>query len=299
MPLGTNENESVAVSSKGFTSLEKALQIAPEDAPSIQRSNMAHIRVGLQISALARDAEDGGDEKKAADFYQKSAEYFQKSKEEAQKLVASDSKNAGFRRRLFVSEFNESTSLSGRQKTDEALQIQNKMLAETTRVAAEAKNAEAKLDLAQVYYEIGSTFFRRREFAAADANIGKAIAVYDQIIAADASNVEVQKFKFEAQIKLGSIKLAEKDYSAANAIFNNALSDLQKSFGSQNPDYLKFAEGWISEKTGDIFAAQNDAERARANYRKTLEIWQDEKAAPTNQGFSAAKISYLREKSLR
>ncbi|HVE60103.1 MAG TPA: protein kinase [Pyrinomonadaceae bacterium] len=299
LPLGTGENESVTVSSKGFPFLEKAMQIAPDDSPSIQRSNMAHIRVGLQIYALARDAEEAGDEKKAAEFYTKSAEYFRKSREEAQKLVASDAKNAGFRRRLFVAEFNESTSLSGLQKTDEALQIQNKMLTETNAVAADKKNAEAQFDLAQSFYEIGSTYFRRREFAQAFENINKAIAVYNQIITADASNAEVQKFKFEAQIKLGNIKLAEKNYAAAAEIYQNALGELKTSSGAKNPDYQQFAEGWISEKIGDTFAAQNDPERARTNYQKTLEIWQNEKAAPTNHGFSAAKINYLREKTLR
>ena len=73
----------------------------------------------------------------------------------------------------------------------------------------------------------------------------------------------------------------------------------QTSFGAKNPDYLQFAEGWIAEKIGDTFAAQNDPGRARANYQKTLEIWQNEKAAPTNHGYSAAKINYLREKTLR
>jgi eukaryotic-like serine/threonine-protein kinase len=299
LPLGTGENESVAVSSKGFPYLEKALQIAPDDSPSIQRTNMAHIRVGLQINALARDAEDGGDEKKAAEYYAQASEYFRKSKEEAQKLVASDAKNAGFRRRLFVAEFNESTALSGLRKTDEALSFQRKMLTETTAVAAEAKNAEAQFDLAQAYFEIGSTFFRRAEFAAAAENIGKAIEIYNQIIASDTNNVEVQKFKFEAQIKLGNIKLAEKNYAAANAIYNSALSELQKSSDGKNADYLKFAEGWINEKIGDTFAAQNDLTNARAAYEKTLQIWQNENAAPTNHGFSAAKINYLREKFRR
>ncbi|MEP6900530.1 MAG: protein kinase [Actinomycetota bacterium] len=299
LPLGTGENESVAVSSKGFLYLEKALRIAPDDSPSIQRTNMAQIRVGLQINALARDAEDGGDEKKTYEYYTQAAEYFRKSKEEAQKLVASDAKNAGFRRRLFVAEFNESTSLSGRQKTDEALVIQRKMLVETISVATEQKNAEAQVDLAQTFFEIGSTFFRRREFAAAAENIEKAINIYNQIITADTSNVEVQKFKFEAQIKLGNLKLAEKNYAAATEIYKNALSELQNSPSLKNPDYLQFAEGWIIEKLGDTFAAQNDLNDARTAYEKTLQIWQNEKAAPTNHGFSAAKINYLREKTLR
>jgi eukaryotic-like serine/threonine-protein kinase len=299
LPLGTNENESVTVSSKGFPYLEKALQIAPDDSPSIQRTNMAHIRVGLQINALARDAEDGGDEKKAAEYYAQASEYFRKSKEEAQKLVESDAKNAGFRRRLFVAEFNESTALSGLRKTDEALSFQRKMLMETTAVAAEAKNAEAQFDLAQAYFEIGNTFFRRNEFSSAAENIGKAIDIYNQIITADANNVEVQKFKFEAQIKLGNIKLAEKNYVAATAIYNLALSELQKSSDGKNADYLKFAEGWINEKIGDTFAVQNDPTNARAAYEKTLQIWKNENAAPTDHGFSAAKINYLREKFRR
>ncbi|MGI9055388.1 MAG: tetratricopeptide repeat protein, partial [Pyrinomonadaceae bacterium] len=125
------------------------------------------------------------------------------------------------------------------------------------------------------------------------------IDIYNQIIAADASNIEVQKFKFEAQIKLGSIKLAEKNYSAANDILGNALAELKKSSGDQSADYLQFAEGWIDEKRGDIFAAQNDSANAKTNYQKVLEIWQNEKTAPTNHGFSAAKINYLREKAAR
>ncbi|CAN5639750.1 hypothetical protein BH20ACI4_BH20ACI4_27250 [soil metagenome] len=299
LPLGTGENESVTVSSKGFPHLEKALKIAPDDSPSLQRMNMAHIRVGLQIYALARDAEDGNDAKNAADFYNRAADYFRQSKEEARKLVTIDDKNAGFKRRLFVGEFNESTALSGLQKTDEALTIQQKILDETAGFAADKKNAEAQFDLAQAFYEIGGTFLRRGDFVNASNNIGKAIAIYNQIIAADASNIEVQKFKFEAQIKLGSIKLAEKNYSAANDILGNALAELKKSSGDQNADYLRFAEGWINEKTGDVFAAQNDFANAKANYQKVLEIWQNEKTAPTNHGFSAAKINYLREKAAR
>jgi serine/threonine protein kinase len=299
LPLGTGEGESVTVSSKGFSYLAKALQIAPDDSPSIQRTNMAHIRVGLQINALARDAEDGGDAGKASDYYSQAAEYFRQSREEAQKLVASDAKNAGFRRRLFVAEFNESTALSGLQKTNEALLIQRKMLTETTAVATEAKNAEAQFDLAQAFFELGSTFFRRREFPAAAENIGQAINVYNQIIKADASNVEVQKFRFEAEIKLGTIRFAEKNPAAAAEIYKNALGELQSSSSLKNPDYLQFAEGWITEKLGDTFAAQNDLTGARANYEKTLQIWQNENAAPTNHGFSAAKINYLREKAWR
>ena len=175
LPLGTGENESVTVSSKGFPHLEKALTIAPDDSPSLQRMNMAHIRVGLQIYALAREAEDGSDPKNAAEFYNQAAEYFRKSKEEARKLVTIDGKNAGFRRRLFVGEFNESTALSGLGKTDEALKIQRKILDETTEFAADKKNAEAQFDLAQAFYEIGGTFFRRGDFADASDNIGKAI----------------------------------------------------------------------------------------------------------------------------
>ena len=87
LPLGIGENESVTVSSKGFPHLEKALAIAPEDLPSLQRANMAHIRVGLQIYALARDAEEGGDETQSASFYRQAAEYFRKSREEAEKLT--------------------------------------------------------------------------------------------------------------------------------------------------------------------------------------------------------------------
>lgn len=73
---------------------------------------------------------------------------------------------------------------------------------------------------------------------------------------------------------------------------------MQNSPSFKNPDYLQFAEGWITEKIGDTFAAQNDP-AARTAYEKTLQIWQNEKAAPTNHGFSAAKINYLREKTLR
>ncbi|MEO6589462.1 MAG: protein kinase [Pyrinomonadaceae bacterium] len=299
LPLGTGENQSVTVSSKGFSHLEKALKIAPEDSPSIQRMNMATIRVGLQIYALARDAEDGGDAQKTSEYYKQAAEYFRQSKETAQKLVAMDAKNAGFKRRLFAAEFNESTSISGLRKTDEALTIQHKILAETTEFAADAKNAEAQFDLAQAFYEIGATFFRRGELLSAAENVGKAIEIYNKIIAADASNAEVQKYKFEAQIKLGNITLAEKKYSAANEIFSNALTQLKKSSGDQNADYLQFAEGWIVEKSGDVFAAQNDLVNAKANYQKALEIWQNEKAAPTDHGFSAAKINYLREKAAR
>lgn len=296
LPLGTGENESVAVSSKGFPALEKALQIAPDDSPSIQRANMAHLRIGLQISALAREAEDAGDIKKSAEFYTQAAEYFRKGKEEARKLVMTDSKNAGFRRRLFVSEFNESTSFSGLRKTDEALQIQRKMLDETIVVAADGKNAEARFDLAQAYYEIGSTFFRRGEYIPAAENIGQAIDIYNHIIAADADNVEVQKSKFDAQIRLGNIRLAEKKYADANGIYQRALSELKASSSAKNPEYKQFAEGCISEKIGDIFAAQNDLVKARANYQVTLEIWQNEKTAPTSHNFSAAKINYLRQK---
>lgn len=140
---------------------------------------------------------------------------------------------------------------------------------------------------------------RAHFFAAAAENIGKAINIYNQIIKTDASNVEVQKFKFEAQIKLGNIKFAEKNYPAATEIYKNALSELQNSSSAKNSDYLQFAEGWITEKIGDTFAAQNDKPNARANYEKTLQIWQNEKTAPTNHGFSAAKINYLREKVLR
>ncbi|HEY0459917.1 MAG TPA: protein kinase [Pyrinomonadaceae bacterium] len=296
LPLGTNDGESVAISSKGFPFLEKAMQIAPADSPSIQRANMAHIRVGLQIYALARDSEEGGDTKKATEFYTKAQEYFQKSKEEAQKLTASDAKNAGFKRRLFAAEFNESTALSGLGRTDEALEIQRKILEQTAAAASDEKNAEARFDLAQSFYELGVTFMRRGEYAGSAQNISKAIEIYNQIIKADASNVEVQKYKFEAQIRLGSIRIAEKNFAAANQIFANALGELRAAFGDKNADYQQFAEGWIAAKTGDTAAAQNDTERARANYRKALEIWQNKDAAPTNHGFSAAKIEYLRQK---
>ena len=299
LPLGMNENESVTVSSKGFPFLEKALSIAPEDSPSIQRTNMAHIRVGLQIYALARDAEEAGDKLKAAEFYTQAATSFRKSKETAQKLITIDAKNAGFRRRLFVSEFNESTALSGLLKTDEALIIQRKMLLETTTSASEAKNAEAQFDLAQSYYEIGNTFFRRQELNAAAENISHAIHVYTQIIKADASNVEVQKYKFEAQIKLGDIKLAEKKYSLAKEIYNTAFREIQTTSGGKNVDYLQFVEGLILEKIGDVAASQNDQEQCRANYQKATQIWKIKNASPTNHGYSAAKLNYLLEKAAR
>lgn len=299
LPLGINENESVGISSKGFQYLEKALQIAPEDSPSIQRSNMAHIRVGLQVYALARDAEAGGDSQKKNEFYQRSAELFKKAKEEAQKLISIDGKNAGFRRRLFISEFNESTSLSGLGKTDEALQIQRRTLEETKANATEAKNVEAQFDLAQVYFELGNTFFRRNELPAAAENFDQAIEIYKVIIAADSENGQVQKSRFETQLKLGEVKIAQKKYSEAGTAFNDARKDLENSYGTKNPDYMKFAEGWAEEKIGDLFAAQNDFGRARQNYKNALVIWQNEKSDPTKHGFSAAKIKYLGEKAAR
>ena len=145
LPLGTGENESVTVSEQGFPHLEKALQIAPDDSPSLQRMNMAHIRVGLQIYALAREAEDGNDAKKAADFYNRAAEYFRKSTEEARKLVTIDEKNAGFKRRLFAGEFNESTALSGLGKTDEALKIQQKDSRRNNRICRRQKKCRSPI----------------------------------------------------------------------------------------------------------------------------------------------------------
>ncbi|MCD9185933.1 MAG: serine/threonine-protein kinase [Pyrinomonadaceae bacterium] len=297
LPLGLGENESIAVASKGFPHLEKALQIDANDSPSLQRLNMANIRIGLQVSTLAREAENRQDEAKARELYKRAAELFRKAEETAQKLVVSDGKNAGFARRLFISRFNESMALSGLGQLDEALKIQQETLEQTEKAAGESANNEAKLDLAQATYEIGRTFSRKKEFPSAIEKIKKAIALYDQIIAKDAQNSEVQKFKFEAQIELGKVFLAQGNEKTAIEIYQAALAEAKTAPKLKNTPFVAFAEGIVHEKLGDIFQAKNDPMNAKNEYQKSLEIWQKTESSPESFGYSAEMLAFLKQKT--
>jgi len=296
LPLGLGENESVAVASKGFPHLEKALQIDANDSPSLQRLNMANIRIGLQVSTLAREAENRQDEAKTRELYNRAAELFRKAEETAQKLVALDAKNAGFARRLFISRFNESMALSGLGKLDEALKTQQETLLQTEKAANESANNEAKLDLAQATYEIGRTFSRKKNFPSAIENIKKAIALYDQIIAKDAQNSEVQKFKFEAQIELGKIFLAQGNEKTAIETYQTALSEAKSAPKLKDTPFVAFAEGMVHEKLGDIFQAKNDSVNAKNEYQKSLEIWLKPESSPESFGYSAEMLAFLKQK---
>ncbi|HQU82330.1 MAG TPA: protein kinase [Pyrinomonadaceae bacterium] len=296
LPLGLGENESVTVASKGFPHLEKALQLDPNDSPSLQRMNMADIRIGLQVSTLAREAENRKDEAKMRELYNRAADLFQKAEETAEKLVASDAKNAGFARRLFASKFNKSMALSGLGKHDEALKIQQETLTQTEKAASEAVNNEAKFDFAQANYEIGRTFSRKKDFPKAVEFMKKAVSIYNQIIEKDADNSEVQKFRFETQIELGNVFAAQGNENAATEAFQNALTTAKSAPKLKDTPFIAFAEGIVHEKLGDIFQAKNDTANAKNEYQKTLERWQKQESSPESFGFSAEMLAALKQK---
>jgi len=299
LPLGLNENQSVAVASKGLPFLEKALIITPNESVPLQRMNMANIHIGLQLCSLAREAEESGDLNKVVELYEQASEQFQKAKETAEKLTTLDGKNAGFHRRLYASKFDESIALSGLGKTGEALQIQREILAETEKSSKDALNAEAQFDLAQVYYETGRTFARRREFSGAIANMRKAVALYDKIIEKDAQNSEVQSYKFEAQLKLGDAIFEQGNQPEAIEIYRAALAEARTAPKLKDTPYVGFAEGWTHEKIGDLYAGKNQMQISCGEYQKTLENWRAPQTSPVNFGFSAEKFERLQQKTAR
>ncbi len=295
LPLGAGENESVTISSKAFPYLEKALGISSGDSPSLQRLNLAHIRIGLQLYNLARDADEIGDQDKSVKFFEQTEEHFRKAIETADRLLKIDDKNAGFQRRLFISEFNLSTALSGLGKTGEALEIQRKILADTETGAKEISNAEAQFDYAQANYEIGQTYLRRREFAEAEIYIGKALTLYDQIIARDAENAEVQTFRFEARLRLGDVFRRQENFSKAVEIYRSAFDEAAAAPKLKDSPFTGFANGWTNLKIGDALAAQGNTAAACENYKKAFESWR--KNSPEDYGHSAEMLKSLTVKT--
>jgi serine/threonine protein kinase/tetratricopeptide (TPR) repeat protein len=312
LPPGLGAGESVETCRRAIPILEEIINANPNELPALTEMNAAENQLGAQLTAVGDGVDRDADLARSREVYGEAAAHFRRAGVMAKRMLEIEPQNALFRRRLFAATFNESTAQRNSGDADAALITQRAMFDEATKVAAaDEANAESQYDVVTVTNEIGLTHIERRDFPSAAAQFRQALAMLDKLIAQDPKSAELQRDKFETYSHLGEALATQGDFENAIAAFREAYAHAQTAPTLKDTPFVIYAEGVMHEKVGDCYfaraekktasAAQRRSEfqAARAEYEKTIQAWQQAGAAPENFGFSAEKISALKERLSR
>ena len=226
--------------------------------------------------------------------------FYRQSLSAAEKLFVFDEQNAIYRRTLFAVKINVAQVERELGATAAALEKQREALREFAAVAAaDAANYEAKSDLALVYDDLALTFAKRGEFPAALENHRRAVGLLDEAVKNDANNKEFWRTRRDVEMRFGSTLLAAGEFEKASEMYRLAFNQAKTAPMMQDEQWQNFFNAELSEKLGDVFAAQNNPLRAREEYRKALQIRQNKNALPPEYAFDAAKFDFLKQKAER
>jgi non-specific serine/threonine protein kinase/serine/threonine-protein kinase len=288
----------IEIYKKALALAETVYRAEPQNPLTLRRFIGLNQRLGFQYFLLAQNAAETGKPDRAEEFYKISLPFYRESLAAAEKQFGLDAENAIFRRTLFAVKINVAQTERELGATDAALRLQREALEEFAKVAAaDAANYEAKSDLAVVYDDLARTLAKRGEFSAAFENYRRAVQLMNEAVKNDPNNKEFWRSRRDVEMRYADALFKSGDFEKATLTYKLASERVKTAPMLQESSWQNLFAGEMHEKIGDVCAAQNDNERARANYRKALQFLQNGNDMPINRNFNLEKIRYLQEKA--
>jgi serine/threonine protein kinase len=248
---------------KAFAIAQDLVKTNPQDRSLKRGAAVYTVELGLGLTELGRRSE-------ALQYYDSGLELFES--------LAQDQNDARSRRELAVATWIRAGLLSMNGDAAGAMVAHRQGLAIVDPMAkADPQNATLQLDLAGQTLSVGADLATAGRAAEGEANLRRAIQMYDTILAGNRTDQQVPQYRGYAEIWLGETLVGLGKTEAAVESYRNGIRDLESLVAATPDAQSDVATGYVG--LGKALAKLGHAQDAETAYRKALAIAQPLAAA--------------------